>query len=134
LLFIAIPSVVLGRMVSIPLAMVGGLGLGVAQNLISNYTDIGNEIIGFADAVPFIVLFGLLFFFGKEKGRRAGTTLEEKPPRNYLADVGVWRRRAPWMVVTAAVLIYGSFVADDYWAQLLARGLATSRVLLSFTV
>ncbi|MBL7521007.1 ATP-binding cassette domain-containing protein [Frankia sp. CNm7] len=133
LLFISIPAVVLGRMASIPIAMLGGLLLGVAQNLVDGYVSDYLDITGFRTAVPFIILFVLLIFFGAERGRSAGTTLEEKPPA-YDLSTDPWRRRAVWAVLTVALLGFTAWGADDYWAGLLAQGLATSIVLLSFTV
>ncbi|MBL7489435.1 ATP-binding cassette domain-containing protein [Frankia sp. AgB1.9] len=133
LLFIAIPAVVLGRMASIPIAMLGGLILGVAQNLVDGYINL--DITGFRTAVPFIILFGLLIYFGAERGRSAGTTLEEKPPADELTDAASrWRRRALWAIGTGGLLAYTAWGATDFWAGLLAQGLATSIVLLSFTV
>ncbi|MDT3444218.1 MULTISPECIES: ABC transporter permease subunit [unclassified Pseudofrankia] len=133
LLFISIPAVVLGRMASIPIAMLGGLLLGVAQNLVDGYVDL--DITGFRTAVPFIILFGLLIYFGAERGRSAGTTLEEKPPADALGEHGSpWQRRILWGIGTVGLLAYTAWGATDFWAGLLAQGLATSIVLLSFTV
>ncbi|WP_007509736.1 ABC transporter permease subunit [Pseudofrankia saprophytica] len=133
LLFISIPAVVLGRMASIPIAMLGGLLLGVAQNLVDGYVDL--DITGFRTAVPFIILFGLLIYFGAERGRSAGTTQEEKPPADALREHGSpWQRRILWGIGTIGLLAYTGFGATDFWAGLLAQGLATSIVLLSFTV
>ncbi|KPM54148.1 ABC transporter [Frankia sp. R43] len=132
LLFVSIPAVVLARFASIPLAMAGGLLLGVAQNLVDGYVDL--DITGFPTAVPFIILFLLLFFFGAERGRSAGTTLEEKPPAEDPTEVSPWRRRALWGVVTVGLLSYTAWGATDFWAGLLAEGLATAIVLMSFTV
>jgi len=133
LLFIAIPAVVLGRMASIPIAMLGGLLLGVAQNLVDGYVDL--DITGFRTAVPFIILFVLLIFFGAERGRKAGTTIEEKPPADALEESGsAARRRILWGIGTVGLLAYTAWGATDYWAGLLAQGLATAIVLLSFTV
>ncbi|OAA27813.1 ABC-type branched-chain amino acid transport system, ATPase component [Frankia sp. EI5c] len=132
LLFISIPAVVLARFASIPLAMVGGLLLGVAQNLVSGYVDL--DITGFPTAVPFIILFGLLFYFGAARGRAAGTTQEEKPPADDPSDLSIWRRRLLWALATAGLLAYTAFGATDFWAGLLAQGIATAIVLMSFIV
>ncbi|MBL7486973.1 ATP-binding cassette domain-containing protein [Frankia sp. AgB1.9] len=133
LLFISIPAVVLGRMASIPIAMLGGLLLGVVQNLVNGYVTL--DITGFPTAVPFIILFGLLIYFGAERGRSAGTTLEEKPSADELGgDAARWRRRTLWSIAVVGLLAYTAWGATDFWAGLLAQGLATAIVLLSFTV
>lgn len=132
LLFISFPAVVLGRMASIPVAMAGGLLLGVAQNLVAGYVDL--DITGFPTAVPFIGLFLLLIYFGAERGRRAGTTQEEKPPAQDPTEIARWHRRALWATATVGLLAYTAWGASDFWAGLLAQGLATAIVLMSFTV
>jgi ABC-type branched-subunit amino acid transport system ATPase component/branched-subunit amino acid ABC-type transport system permease component len=134
LLFISIPAVVLGRMRSIPIAMVGGLVLGVAQNLVAGYVSLSNTIVGFTTAVPFIILFALLIYFGVDRGRRAGSVLEEKPSPDYSAGVPPWRRRAIWGVGAVGLLAYTSWGASDFWAGLISQGLATAIILMSFTV
>lgn len=132
LLFISIPAVVLARMTSIPVAMAGGLLLGVAQNLVAGYVDL--DITGFPTAVPFILLFLLLVYFGAERGRRAGTTPEEKPPAQDPTEISLWHRRTLWVAATVGLLAYTAWGATDFWAGLLAQGLATAIVLMSFTV
>jgi ABC-type branched-subunit amino acid transport system ATPase component/branched-subunit amino acid ABC-type transport system permease component len=134
LIFVAIPAVVLGRMRSIPIVFTGALGLGVVQNLVAGYTDLASTISGFTTAVPFIILFGLLFFFGGERGRRAGTMAEERPPMDHLAGVSPLRRRLPWAVTVLLMAIFVLFFASDFWSGLMARGLAATLVMLSFTV
>ncbi|WP_083473152.1 ATP-binding cassette domain-containing protein [Frankia sp. R43] len=132
MLFVSIPAVVLARFASIPMAMGGGLLLGVAQNLVAGYVDL--DITGFPTAVPFIILFGLLIYFGAERGRSAGATLEEKPPADDPTEASPWARRALWAAAVAGLLAYTAFGATDFWAGLLAQGLATAIVLMSFTV
>ncbi len=132
LLFISIPGVVLARFASIPIAMGGGLLLGVVQNLVAGYVDV--SITGFPTAVPFIVLFLLLIYFGADQGRRGGTTLEEKPPADEPTGARLQRRRALWIALSVGLVAYTAFGATDFWAGLLAQGIATAIVLLSFTV
>ena len=55
-MFVAAAAAVLGGLRSIPLAFLGGLLLGVAENLVVGYVDIRKDISGFNSAVPFILL------------------------------------------------------------------------------
>ncbi|MBN2624906.1 MAG: ATP-binding cassette domain-containing protein [Acidimicrobiales bacterium] len=126
-------AVVLARFRSIPVALLGGLLLGVVQNLVAGYADVARSISGFRTSVPFIVLFVLLFFFGSDRSRRAGVgadTGAAPPP-----ETGSVRRKAVvWGVWTGVLLGYVFLFADDYWRSLIARGLALGLVLLSFTI
>jgi ABC-type branched-subunit amino acid transport system ATPase component/branched-subunit amino acid ABC-type transport system permease component len=126
-------AVVFARFRSVPLALVGGLLLGVIQNLVAGYADFARSISGFRTSVPFILLFVLLFVFGNDRARQAGVAADAgaAPP----PDPGsVQRRVLVWGVWTAVLLGYVFLFADDYWRSLIARGLALGLVLLSFTI
>jgi branched-chain amino acid transport system permease protein len=70
----AFPAIILGGMESIPGAIIGGLAIGVIENLTGGYLDqmIGG---GVKDVTPFVVLFLMLMFkpyglFGKKEIER----------------------------------------------------------------
>ena len=70
----AFPAIILGGLESIPGAIVGGLAIGVIENLAGGYLD---QIIGggVKDVTPFVVLFLVLLFkpyglFGKKEIER----------------------------------------------------------------
>ncbi|RJR25734.1 MAG: branched-chain amino acid ABC transporter permease [Desulfobacteraceae bacterium] len=70
----AFPAIVLGGLESIPGAIIGGLAIGIIENLAGGYLDqmIGG---GIKDVTPFVVLFLLLMFrpyglFGKKEIER----------------------------------------------------------------
>lgn len=70
----AFPAIILGGLESIPGAIIGGLAIGVIENLAGGYLD---QIIGggVKDVTPFVVLFLILMFkpyglFGKEEIER----------------------------------------------------------------
>ncbi|HEX6419645.1 MAG TPA: ATP-binding cassette domain-containing protein, partial [Acidimicrobiales bacterium] len=126
-------AVVLARFRSIPVALAGGLGIGIVQNLVAGYADVARTITGFRTAVPFILLFALLFALGDDRSRRAGQAAEEAgaaPP----PAASLHRRTVVWGAWTAVLLVYVFAVADGYWQSLVVRGLATGLVLLSFTI
>jgi ABC-type branched-subunit amino acid transport system ATPase component/branched-subunit amino acid ABC-type transport system permease component len=126
-------AVVLARFRSLPVAFAGGLGIGVVQNLIAGYADIAKEINGFRTAVPFILLFGLLFVFGGDRSRRAGLAASDSPAP-VVGVTSVQRKTVVWGIWVAVLLVYAFVFADSYWQTLIARGLALGLVLLSFTI
>ena len=126
-------AVVLARFRSLPVAFAGGLGIGVVQNLIAGYADFAKEINGFRTAVPFILLFGLLFVFGGDRSRRAGLAASDSPAP-VVGVTSVQRKTVVWGFWVAVLLVYAFVFADSYWQTLIARGLALGLVLLSFTI
>ena len=135
LVFASFTAAVFGRMRSIPLVFVGGILLGVTQNLVQGYApDALTDISGFRTAVPFLLLIGLLVWRGVERGRAAGSVAEEAPAQDPRAALPVWRRNLPWAVATIALVVYEQWIADDFWAGLVTRGLALGLVFLSFVV
>jgi branched-subunit amino acid ABC-type transport system permease component/ABC-type branched-subunit amino acid transport system ATPase component len=127
-------AAVAARLRSVPVAFAAGLVLGVIQNLVHGYAPkVLTDLSGFRSAVPFILLFVLLFFV-KDKGREAGSIAEGAPPPDPRADLSPWRRRAPWIVAGALLLGYAWFAADAYWGGIVNRGLVLALVFLSFVV
>jgi branched-chain amino acid transport system permease protein len=70
----AFPAIILGGMESIPGAIIGGLAIGIIENLAGGYLD---QVIGggVKDVTPFVVLFLILMFkpyglFGKKEIER----------------------------------------------------------------
>lgn len=70
----AFPAIILGGLESIPGAIIGGLAIGIIENLAGGYLD---QVIGggVKDVTPFVVLFLILMFkpyglFGKEEIER----------------------------------------------------------------
>ena len=66
-------AAVLGGLRSIPLAFVGGLLLGVAENLVFGYADFAKDITGFNSAVPFVLLLVGLVVMARDRRRRGGS-------------------------------------------------------------
>ncbi|MCB1029828.1 MAG: ATP-binding cassette domain-containing protein [Acidimicrobiales bacterium] len=127
-------AAVAARLRSVPVAFAAGLGLGVIQNLVHGYAPkVLTDLSGFRSAVPFLLLFGLLFFM-PTKGRQAGSVAEDAPSADPRSDLSPWRRRAPWIVAALGLAGYAWFMADAYWGGVVNRGLALSLVLLSFVV
>lgn len=133
-LLAAAAAAVLGGLRSVPLAVVGGLFIGAVQGLVAGYASFAASITGFSDAAPFLLLLLGLAFWGRERGRRAGSVAEDVPPPDYLAMRPPWRRAAPWVFWFAVLFVYLFVGADPYWLGLATTGLAISLVFLSFTI
>lgn len=135
IVFTSFTAAVAARLRSLPWAFAAGLALGVIQNIVYGYApEFLTAISGFRSSVPFLLLFVLLFFVRGRGGRTAGSIIEEAPAEDPLADLPTWRRRLPWVVAGALFVLYGLFVANDYWTGILNRGLVLALVFLSFVV
>jgi ABC-type branched-subunit amino acid transport system ATPase component/branched-subunit amino acid ABC-type transport system permease component len=133
-MFVATAAAVLGGLRSIPLAFLGGLLLGIAENLVVGYVSIAKTISGFNSAVPFALLLLGLVVMARERSRRGGSTADETPPPDYLADLPLWRRALPWTLAVAFLIVYILFLANDFWVGVMASGLTLSLIFLSFVV
>jgi len=133
-MFVATAAAVLGGLRSIPLAFLGGLLLGIAENLVVGYVDFAKDISGFNSAVPFILLLVGLVVMARERSRRGGSTADEAPPPDYLSDLPWWRRALPWALAVAFLIVYILFLANDFWVGVMALGLTLSLIFLSFVV
>ena len=133
-MFVSAAAAALGKFSSIPLAFVGGIFLGVVQDLVAGYITVSSGLVpGLKAGVPFIVLFVTLYVLGRRKVRIAGTIAEDEPPPDYLSDLPKWRRALPWVLLTGALLIWIQF-ASIFINTLIAQGLALAIVFLSFVV
>jgi ABC-type branched-subunit amino acid transport system ATPase component/branched-subunit amino acid ABC-type transport system permease component len=132
----SLAAVVLSGLRSIPIAFVGGLLLGIIQNLAFGYApDVFTDISGFQSSIPFVLTVLLIFFvLGRERGRAAGSVAEEAPPPDHRAGLPMWRRMLPWAIALGALLVFQLWLADDFWAGLISRGLVLAIVFLSFVV
>ena len=131
--------------VSILWAFVGGLALGVVQNIIAEYGDsflpgFLSGLNGFKAAIPYILTLVILLLV-RDVGREAGTAADEAPARDHREGLPAWRRRLPWTVGALALMAYsfhwvdiGSFKAGTYQQSLVAQGLVLAIVFLSFVV
>ncbi|MEU6712753.1 ATP-binding cassette domain-containing protein [Nonomuraea sp. NPDC046802] len=133
LLFASATAAVFGRLRSIPWTFAAGLALGVVQNLVAGYTDFLEEVTGLRTAVPVILLFAGLVLLNRARDRVAGSAAEDTPPPDHLAGLPPWRRRLPWAVGLAALLVF-TFTAPEYYAGVAAQGLVLALIFCSFVV
>ena len=137
-MFIAAAAVVLGALRSVPLAFAGGLFLGVAQSLVGKYAadwlPFAEDIPGFRNSVPFVVLLVGVLLLSRDRNRRGGSVVSQPPPVDYTDDLAKWRVRLPWAIAFVVFFIFSMFIVDDVWVGLFANGLALAVVFMSFVI
>lgn len=134
LMLVSAAATVFARLRSIPGALIAGLGLGVAQDLISGYVEPSVSIQGLASSALYIFLFVGLLILLYDRSRRGGTVADESPPRGMVAGAPSIFRGAAWAVVVALLVAYVMLIAPALWVGLIQTGLALGIVFLSFTV
>ena len=142
LLVAALAACVVGRLVSIPLALAGGIGLGVLQAVLAGLLPTDSVLAtGLRPALPFVVLFVLLLVRPPRLGDRvetdplAGVDPPRPPPASAIRGRGLTlATRATAVVAIALGLFAGLFVLDDFWLGLVTSGLVLAVILLSFTL
>ena len=149
LMVIAIAAAAIGRLTSLPLALAGGLGLGVVIAQMNTFIPRWSDTVGWlrsiqenvAPALPFIVLFAVLVLVPSiRRARDVGDPLAGvDPPRSSAGVVSLDTRtmliRAGVWVVVAGVV--GAIVlsrADQSWMFLVTQAVVLATVFLSITV
>jgi branched-subunit amino acid ABC-type transport system permease component len=149
LVVVAIAAAAIGRLLSLPLALAGGLGLGffIAQmnTFLPRWTDTHTWLRPIQDnltpAIPFVVLFAVLVFVPSiRRARDAGDPLAgvDPPP----ASIGRYRvdpRRVLLnrLAAVAALLAVGAVVlsrGDSVWIFLVTQAVILATIFLSITV
>ena len=144
--FASLAAVAVAGVRSIPIAFVGGLALGVLQNMVAGYKTTVfpkflSNLSGLDSAVPYLVLIIALFISGRRnRGRSAGSISDEKPAPDHRDGLPSWRRKLPWAIFVTLLVLYalGAFPWPGnrpyVLSSILAPGLALSIVFLSFVV
>ncbi len=120
LLVWGVAGAVIGRFSSLPLALAGGLGLGVAQQVIAGYLPAGVIADGLRPSLPFVVLLVFLPFVHE---RQIDDPLAGCDPPSSAAERSTTGYRSATAVATSA----GSVQAVGLWHRRLGRGQARSR-------
>lgn len=137
LLLRALAAALIGRLVSLPMALAGGLGIGVLEALL--VVNVSNK--GAADAVLFVLVVGVLLFRSRrgEKGTFTGgfvPTPRPRPVPAVLADHLLVRRMphlALGVPLAVAVLLPFVFSGSDQ-VFLLSKVLIFAIAAISVTV
>jgi ABC-type branched-subunit amino acid transport system ATPase component/branched-subunit amino acid ABC-type transport system permease component len=140
----SLAAVVLGGLRSIPIAFVGGVLLGVVQNLVAGYSTAYPGFIanlnGLSSAVPYVLVILLGLVIGRDRSRQAGSVAEDRPPSDHRAGMSLPRRWWPWVTFLFILIGYALhwfpswFQATSTAQTAIAQGLSISIILLSFIV
>ena len=133
LMLISASAAVFARLRSIPIAFASGIALGVIQNLVAGYLNHRVHLEGLSSAFPYLLLFAGLLLLNRSRSGQARTPTEEAAPATHDADLGRWRRTAPWLVASAILLVFIA-VGPSFWVGLVAAGLCVGLIFLSFVV
>ncbi|MBV8983621.1 MAG: hypothetical protein JO248_04180 [Acidimicrobiia bacterium] len=141
LMVAAIAAAVFGRLRSLPLTLLGGIVLGVGQEVLTKYLPLGNLLVkGFRPSVPFILLFALLLFWpGLRKpdvtDALAGVNPPPPPLAASLRDARLERlNRVMFPTVIVAFLGVSLFALPSFWLFLVTQAIVMSVIFLSYTV
>ncbi|NLD77513.1 MAG: ABC transporter permease [Acidimicrobiales bacterium] len=147
IMVIAIAAAAVGKLVSLPWAFGGGLGLGVVIALVSTFLPRWTDEFAWLKpvqenvlpSIPFVVLFGVIVFVpGLRKAIGSSDPLAGvDPPRQNVASVIT---SAGWMFLALkAVLLLGAVAvvytqADRTWTLLVTQAVAMGIIFLSITI
>lgn len=142
LLVAALAATVVGGLSSIPLTLVGGVGLGVLQAVLAGTLPTDSVLAtGLRPALPFVVLFALLLWRPGLRSTSEVTdplaTVDPPPPEPVATSRPRWltvATRAFGAAVVAIGLWLSIAVLDGYWRGLVISGLLLGIVMLSLTV
>jgi branched-subunit amino acid ABC-type transport system permease component len=143
LLVAGIAAAAAGSLRSLPYTFAGGIGIGIAQQLLSGYLPSGSVLSsGMLYAFPFIALVVFLLVMPglKRSWRQTRDPLAvvDPPPPPLstsirTASLDSFMRRGLWVLLAAFVISSLTWVPDD-WLLVLILGLAASIIFLSITV
>jgi branched-chain amino acid transport system permease protein len=142
LLVAAIAAAAFGRLTSIPLTLLGGILLGVAQGVLAGYLPPASILAnGLRPSLPFVALFLLLLFWPGLRQRRELTDplagVDPPPPApaaTQRAPVFTMIQRGLAVVTIVVGVTLCLFVFDSFWLNLFIRGVVFATILLSITV
>lgn len=142
LLVAAIAAAAFARLTSIPMALLGGILLGIAQGLLAGYLPPASVLAhSLRPSLPFVVLFLLLLFW---PGLRSATVskdplagVDPPPPAPAAAERShalTIATRVFGVAVFGALLVLSLTSFDSYWLLVFTQGVIFSTIFLSITV
>jgi branched-chain amino acid transport system permease protein len=149
LVVVAIAAAAVGRLVSLPRALAGGLGLGILIALLNtflprwsqDYTWLAPLQDNLTPAIPFVVLFGVLVLVPSiRRAREASDPLSgvDPPPPSLVSATQDARRTFLTRLFGTAVLVAVAIVlftrGDQTWIFLVTQAVVLSTIYLSVTV
>ncbi|MEP6624017.1 MAG: ABC transporter permease, partial [Acidimicrobiia bacterium] len=142
LLIAAIAAAAFARLTSIPMALLGGLLLGIIQALLSGYLPPASVIAqSIKPTLPFAALLLLLLFWpglrSAIQNRDPLSGIDPPPSPPVAASRGVFLTKATRVfgtVVVAGALLWLLTAATSYWVGIATTAVVLSVVFLSITV
>jgi branched-subunit amino acid ABC-type transport system permease component len=140
LIVAAIAAAAFGRLSSIPLTLLGGILLGIAQGLLGGYLPPASVLAqGLRPSLPFLALFALLIVWPAVRNRREVTDplAGVDPPPPGLASLDrsrslTWGTRILAVVVLTGAVLF--VVGSNYWLLLATEAVILSIIFLSIVV
>jgi len=142
LIIAAIAAAAVGRFVSIPWTLVGGLLIGIAQRGLPDVLGADSAIAqDLRPSFPFLLLFALLVFWPKLRERREASDplagVDPPPPalaHEYKDAVILRRGRIGFPAFIGGFLILMMTIVSPLWVTRLTDAFALAVVLLSITI
>jgi branched-subunit amino acid ABC-type transport system permease component len=142
LLIAAIAAAAFGRLTSIPMALLGGLLLGIAQGILTGYLPLDSILAqGLRPSLPFVALFLLLLFLPGLRQQKEVTDplsgVDPPPPSLAAADrmkVLTYFTYGLGTVVILVGLYLAMFVVSNFWLLVSTKAVIFSLIFLSITV
>lgn len=117
-------AALVGGLRSFPLAVAGGIGIGVIQSVLTKYVPTP----GLPDSVPFLIIILLLAMKGRVIQERGGTIHRVVP-------VGTGKIRVvPLAMLVAAYVVLAYFLLSPTWVSAFTVTFATGILILSVVV
>jgi ABC-type branched-subunit amino acid transport system permease subunit len=141
LLVAAIAAAVFGGLTSLPLTLVGGLLLGIFQQLLTGYLPLGSQLAAeLRPSFPFIMLVLLLLFWPPVRRRREAADplagCDPPPPALAASLRGQTLDRLTkiiFPIFIVAYIVISLFLVPSFWLFLLTQGIIYATIFLSFT-
>lgn len=149
LMVVAIAAAAVGKLASLPGALIGGLGLGVfiaeANTFLPRWAESNSWLEPFQDnltpAIPFMVLFAILVFVPGIRRSKATTDPLSgvDPPPPSIGSVARSRRDVVLSRVVGTVFVLGSLLVvltqgDQVWVFRITQAVGLATIFLSITV
>ncbi len=142
LVVVAISAAVVASLNNIPGAFLGGLALGIVQQVLDRYLPTGSILASnIRPALPFIALFLVLIFSPSLRGRRELTDplagVDPPPPAPVTTTRSPLLTRLTHVVAVVFLLVVGYYIffhASTIWLDLAIRATILSVIFLSITV
>lgn len=129
----ALGAALIGGLSSIPVAVIGGISLGMLETFTTSWLRqqqwIGDDwFSGLKDAVPLVVIVLVLFFRGKSLPIRGTVEQKRLPLSPYPVRVG-W-----WVAIAGGVACVAAFIFTSNFSYGLSTSLLTAMLMLSYVV